>query len=233
MQAQRSTHIVFSTGCTPYFDWQSLGLAHSHASVRQYGKITRLVSQCADDAARARSLQLPHMSTHEHPDFGVPAGNGVDDVYPQYNKPAGIVHWLAARAAHKASTAGGAAAHTSADRHPRRGTPRRAADEADFVLLLESDMLMRAPIDCGALGVRPGRAASARYEYLKGASNGMARQFVKNVHLVQPVGGWVCLHKDDLARVAPLWLDLAKQVRARQGNKAFLDHTTTHSTLAT
>ena len=28
---------------------------------------------------------------------------------------------------------------------------------------------------CAALGVRPGRAASSRYEYLKGASNGMAR----------------------------------------------------------
>lgn len=26
------------------------------------------------------------------------------------------------------------------------------------------------------------------------------------------VGGWYCLHRDDLARIAPQWLDLTKQV---------------------
>ena len=72
-------------------------------------------------------------------------------------------------------------------------------------------MLFRAPIDCGALGVRPGRAASAHYEHLKGASNGMARKFIKNFHAVQPIGGWYCVHRNDLRRIAPLWLDLTKQ----------------------
>ena len=82
-----------------------------------------------------------------------------------------------------------------------------------FVLIVESDMLLREPIDCEKLGVRPGVGASGLYEYLHGVHNGMARAFIKNVQGLQQVGGWYCLHRDDLARVASLWLDLTKQVR--------------------
>eukprot|EP00966_Prymnesium_polylepis_P092524 2141695-Prymnesium_polylepis.1 len=41
----------------------------------------------------------------------------------------------------------------------------------------------------------------------------MARGFIKNVHLAQPVGGWACIHRNDLERIAPLWLELTKEVR--------------------
>ena len=90
----RGTHIVFSTGCTPYFDWQSLGLAFSHRHSQQPGRLTRLLSECADEAARARSASLPLMETHEHPDYGDPRVNGVNDAYAPYNKPGGVAHWL-------------------------------------------------------------------------------------------------------------------------------------------
>lgn len=182
------THIVFSTGCTSYFDWQALGLAYSliHSGWPSETRLTRLMSTCDSDSSRLRSTNLPYMTTHEHPDFGDPLTNGLQDAYAPYNKPGGVAHWLDAV---------------------------RSTLAGDYVLVVEADMLLRAPIDCEALGVRPGVAAAARYEYLIGASNGMARGFVKNAHLVQPVGGWMCLHRDDLREVAPLWLDFTKQVR--------------------
>ena len=90
-----TTHTVFSTGCNAYFDWQALGLAHSHRYSGQPGALTRLLSECGDAVSRGRSvLQLPFMRTHEHPDYGDPATNGVGDRYPQYNKAGGLVHWL-------------------------------------------------------------------------------------------------------------------------------------------
>lgn len=183
---QRSTHTVFSTGCSPYFDWQALGLAYSHRDSGQAGQLTRLISECPSEADRARSSSLPLMSTHEHPDYGKASVNGVQDTYAPYNKAGGLLHWLAA----------------SVD-----------TSSSDYLLLVESDMLLRQPIDCAAMGVRPGLAASSRYDYLRGASNGMARGFIKSVHRVQPVGGWACLHRDDARRLASRWYELTKAVR--------------------
>lgn len=154
------THAVFSTGCSAYFDWQALGLAYSARDAGQPElHITRLVSSCPDQHARDRSMGTPHLHSFEHPDYGDGSVSGVDDEYALYNKPAGLMHWL------------------------------DAIESAEYILLLEADMLLRGPIDCAAMGVRPGTAASARYDYLVGASNGMARAFIKNHLHVQPVGG--------------------------------------------
>lgn len=194
------THALFSTGCTPYFDWQSIGLAYSARSAQMH--LTRLMSTCADEEARLRSGSLPFMRTFEHPDYADSRVSGVNDDYAPYNKPAGIVHWLQEQ--HRARIASDASSSS-------------ASSSSEFVLLLEADMLLRGPIDCQALGVRPGVAVSARYEYLASATSALARTFIKNAHLVQPIGGWACLHRDDLSRLAPLWLQLTKAVRLNPG----------------
>ena len=198
--ASGGTHALFSTGCTPYFDWQSIGLAYSARSAQMH--LTRLMSTCADEEARLRSGSLPFMRTFEHPDYADSRVSGVNDDYAPYNKPAGIVHWLQEQ--HRARIASDASSSS-------------ASSSSEFVLLLEADMLLRGPIDCQALGVRPGVAVSARYEYLAGATSALARTFIKNAHLVQPIGGWACLHRDDLSRLAPLWLQLTKAVRLNPG----------------
>ena len=194
------THALFSTGCTPYFDWQSIGLAYSARSAQM--DLTRLMSTCADEEARLRSGSLPLMRTFEHPDYAESRVSGVNDDYAPYNKPAGIVHWLQEQ--HRSRIASDASSSSG-------------SSSSEFVLLLEADMLLRGPIDCQALGVRPGVAVSARYEYLAGATSALARTFIKNAHLVQPIGGWACLHRDDLSRLAPLWLQLTKAVRLNPG----------------
>ena len=118
MQADRaalSVHTVFSTACAPYFDWQSAGLGLSHRRVRQPGPLTRLIA-CSDAYYAERSLRVPHIGTHVHPDYGRPDHNRVQDMYAPYNKPGGVAHWL-----------------KNAQFPPTE----------DFVLILESDMVMR------------------------------------------------------------------------------------------
>lgn len=63
-------HTVFSTECTPYFDWQTVGLMHSFRTSGQPGNITRLLS-CNDEDLKqykghdlAPTHYVPSMSRH-------------------------------------------------------------------------------------------------------------------------------------------------------------------------
>ncbi|KAL7001131.1 Peptidyl serine alpha-galactosyltransferase [Sarracenia purpurea var. burkii] len=63
-------HTIFSTECTPYFDWQTMGLVHSFHLSGQPGNITRLLS-CTDEDLKhygghdlAPTHYVPSMSRH-------------------------------------------------------------------------------------------------------------------------------------------------------------------------
>lgn len=63
-------HTLFSGECTPYFDWQTVGLVHSFKQSKQPGYITRLLS-CTDENLKTyRGMNLapthivPSMSLH-------------------------------------------------------------------------------------------------------------------------------------------------------------------------
>ena len=63
-------HTLFSTECTPYFDWQTVGLVHSFNMSGQPGNITRLLS-CTDEDLKqykghdlAPTHYVPSMSRH-------------------------------------------------------------------------------------------------------------------------------------------------------------------------
>jgi len=63
-------HTVFSTECTPYFDWQTVGLMHSFRLSGQPGNISRLLS-CSDADLKlykghnlAPTHYVPSMSQH-------------------------------------------------------------------------------------------------------------------------------------------------------------------------
>ncbi|XP_010496313.1 PREDICTED: uncharacterized protein LOC104773407 [Camelina sativa] len=83
-------HTLFSTECTTYFDWQTVGFMHSFRQSGQPGNVTRLLS-CTDEDLKnykghdlAPTHYVPSMS--RHPLTG--------DWYPAINKPAAVVHWL-------------------------------------------------------------------------------------------------------------------------------------------
>ncbi|KAG5515395.1 hypothetical protein RHGRI_036446 [Rhododendron griersonianum] len=85
---QKST--PFFPECTPYFDWQTVGLIHSFYTSGQPGNITRLLS-CTDEDLKnykGRDLAPTHYvpSMSRHPLTG--------DWYPAINKPTAVLHWL-------------------------------------------------------------------------------------------------------------------------------------------
>ena len=89
-------HVVFSTDCTYFQDWQSLLVFHSAVAVGQKGQITRIASGC--DAEKKEVLVklyaklFPQYSVHFTPDFKTDKATKAE--YGFYNKPFGVEHWL-------------------------------------------------------------------------------------------------------------------------------------------
>ena len=66
-------HIIFSTDCNPFQDWQTLLLFYSAKTINQRGSITRIASGC-DDEKKAYLTELyqklyPNYHVHFTPDF--------------------------------------------------------------------------------------------------------------------------------------------------------------------
>ena len=89
-------HVIFSTDCSPYQDWQTLTLFYSATVVGQKGPITRIASGC-DDTKKRELTSLyaklyPSYFVHFTPDFKKDAKT--NKKYDFYNKPWGVKHWL-------------------------------------------------------------------------------------------------------------------------------------------
>ena len=94
-------HLVFSTGCSAFQDWQSyVFFFHAHQA-QQPGHVTRIASGCDattqaqlqrifDETIRPMNPQFFHI--HFTPDFGRIVKPGVN--YKYFNKPYGTKHWL-------------------------------------------------------------------------------------------------------------------------------------------
>ncbi|CAN7116841.1 unnamed protein product [Brassica rapa subsp. narinosa] len=83
-------HTLFSTECTTYFDWQTVGFMHSFRLSGQPGNITRLLSCTDEDLKKYKGHDLA--PTHYVPSMSRHPLTG--DWYPAINKPAAVVHWL-------------------------------------------------------------------------------------------------------------------------------------------
>ena len=109
----------------------------------------------------------------------------------------------------------------------------------DWVVVLDSDMLLRRHFKPEEFKLDRGWALAAHYDYLKGVDNDLALRHVKDIpprndSLAGPpgrrgdrVGGPYFMHKEDLKKVAPLWLEWTKIMRndmevRRWGDGAFL-----------
>ncbi|XP_073119444.1 peptidyl serine alpha-galactosyltransferase [Henckelia pumila] len=127
------------------------------------------------------------------PTFEVPSMSRhpkTGDWYPAINKPAGVVHWL---------------------KHSKD------AQNVDWVVILDADMIIRGPIVPWELGAEKGRPFAAYYGYLVGCDNALAKLHSKHPELCDKVGGLLAMHIDDLRALAPMWLSKTEEVR---GDKA-------------
>lgn len=89
-------HIVFSTDCSFFQDWQTIVVFYSAVQVRQQGEITRIASGC-DDEKKKELTELyrklyPQFHVHFTPDFKTDGHS--KKKYDFYNKPFGMHHWL-------------------------------------------------------------------------------------------------------------------------------------------
>lgn len=68
-------HVIFSTDCSPYQDWQTLVVFHSAKVVGQKGRITRIASGCDAEKQESLSKLYAHLypngvyTAHFTPDF--------------------------------------------------------------------------------------------------------------------------------------------------------------------
>ncbi|GFP84967.1 hypothetical protein PHJA_000640500 [Phtheirospermum japonicum] len=108
------------------------------------------------------------------------------DWYPAINKPAGVVHWL---------------------QHSKD------AENVDWVVILDADMIIRGPIIPWELGAEKGKPVAAYYGYLVGCDNVLAKCTRSTLNCVTRWGGLLAMHIDDLRALAPKWLSKTEEVR--------------------
>lgn len=190
---EKTFHIIFSTECTPYFDYQTLGLLHSYVKANQTGRITRLMA-CDDENYSGRGLtsKFPNADTFVHRNYAVHPKTG--DKYAAYNKPYSVLSWL-----------------------------KESEPDEDYIVFLDADMVINSRITVEAVGAEPGRPVSALYGYLKGVdpeSYMEIKESVPNVEKADKVGGFMVMHKADMKRLAPWWLHYTEEVRTNPKNWA-------------
>jgi hypothetical protein len=188
-------HTVFLTDCTAYSDWQTLAMVYGWRESGQPGPLTRVMCCTPEERAAYRPDMLGLVPTHVAPSFATNPATG--DEYAAYNKPGGVIDWL-----------------------------KHAEPATEWVLVLDSDMILRRPFALGEFNLSRGWATGARYDYLIGVDNDLAERHVPEVAkrtdaLAGPpgrradrIGGFYLIHRNDLRRVAPLWLKYAEDVRA-------------------
>ncbi|XP_045794590.1 peptidyl serine alpha-galactosyltransferase-like [Trifolium pratense] len=138
---------------------------------------------CTDE--QKKSYRGMHLApTFEVPSMSIHPVTG--DRYPAINKPAGVLYWL----------------KHSID-----------AENVDWVLILDADMIIRGPIRPWQIGAEKGRPVAAYYGYLIGCDNILAQLHTKHPELCDKVGGLLAMHIDDLRALAPKWLSKTEEVR--------------------
>ncbi|EFJ40854.1 hypothetical protein VOLCADRAFT_121680 [Volvox carteri f. nagariensis] len=189
-------HIAYLTDCTMYSDWQTVGMVFSYKRSRQPldSQLTRIMCCTDEERKRYNEQLLSIVQTHVAPSFA--HNEKTDDWYAAYNKPGAVYDWL------------------------KHVTPKE-----DWVLVLDSDMYLRKPFYPQFFNATRGWCVSADYTYMIGVNNELAVRHIpeiepRNDELAGPVGrrgdqvgGFFFMHRDDLSRVAPLWLKYTEDVR--------------------
>jgi hypothetical protein len=91
-----SYHIVFSTGCSEFQDWQSIGVYSSAIAVGQRGIITHIASGCKPEQEQAIRHAMSHLPPNCRVHFApnTKLRDHYNSIYKYANKPEGMMHWL-------------------------------------------------------------------------------------------------------------------------------------------
>lgn len=106
------------------------------------------------------------------------------DDYPPYNRPISIKEYF------------------------ERGMPQE-----EYMIIIDPDTIIRKPLN--DIPVSRGKPVAQRYDYLynKNALSILGKKFLGTDKDLQPLGMPMIIHKEDLARLAPLWLEYTEKIR--------------------
>ncbi len=184
-RVQRSVHVVYSTEVGHYMHWQALYMHHWFKQIDwPNAKLTRLLSGGAcDDLCNA-----PHsVPTHVVPEYN----NSRDRGYKPYNKPFGVMHWLA-----------------------------HAKPDADVIVVVDPDCMFNRAMDFVEL-VETNRPIAQKAFFTFAAGSVDKRVIDRFSMLTgkfcedpEPAAVPYILTRDDMRRVVPLWLKYTEVVRS-------------------
>jgi len=120
-------HMVFSTSCSPFQDWQSIAFFYFAWKVKQTGTVTRIASGCTnkqvEQLRQMHKEQIEILSSNFKlyitPDFNFSGRT------KYFNKPYGLRHWME----NELGYPGGASEH-----------------DDDIIMLLDPDMMLLRPL---------------------------------------------------------------------------------------
>lgn len=192
--------VIFSCENTAYMRWQAELLQYTYARAGMRLQLTALVS-ATNEPPGGFSCEAIRVSNYKS---RIP-----NEIYEPLNKPGGICEWITRECTAREWTA-------------RGGPP----DES--VLIVDPDSVFVRPVpDPGPL--RRGEACADAHEYMRPELP--YNRLVIERHcrqefraLVQPVGIYILIRRDDLAAIAPRWLQKAIDIRSDKACRAMLPH---------
>ena len=181
-----SMHYVFSAECNHALTWQAVVLFHSHTLLKIKHPMTRLLACSEAQLKTYRGIHIGPTFVHHNMRFG--HESLIDEIgYPSYNKPASVMFWL-----------------------------QQTNPTEEYIAMLDTDMILRAPLHPIALGARRGVVVSAEYNYLVGTETEFADRWLTTAEKKKAakVGGFHIFHREDIRAIAPLWIQLTREIRA-------------------
>lgn len=187
---------AFCSVCSAEGDWQAAVLVHSHRASGQPGGLTRLMACTAAGLARYHNDSSGDELLRDTFVYEPHAPLVSGEHFSPIDKPWGLLQWL--------------------------DSPMFPAG-AEFILVLERDMILRRPLTPAAVGAAKGKPASPTNPILVGVGRApqphagayLAQKFVSDAHAAasEAVGRLQLLHAQDLRAIARRWVELTAAVR--------------------
>lgn len=218
-------HVVFSTDCSPYQDWQSEVVFHSAHIVGHKGPLTRIASGCSPaDIERINERyetlydDSRQIFVHFTPEFDKDEVTG--KTYHFFNKPRGIEHWLASPSSSSSLT------DVVALVDPDFAFLRPLTDTFE-----KSETLVIPPWTFDQIPRRVERGTPFGQQYglgthwltfdraaVCGERSRCVQTSQKDAYKYYPVGPPYIMHIDDWRRLAPVWSEFAPRVYKQYPN---------------
>lgn len=219
-------HVIFSTDCSFYQDWQTLLVFFTAVAVGQKGQVTRIASGCPEpkkeELKQLYQKLFPQYGVHFTPDFKKDAKTG--ESYDFYNKPYGVQHWLRHNPQVKPHTI---VAIIDPDMIFLRPLTAQVAGVPDNIFMRGFDAAAEPPPEF----VRRGRPAAQLYglgapwavdrhrHFNRTAVCGIGSPCLKVVprygEMHYSVGPPYLVERDDLARLTDTWVTMVPKVYAQ------------------